>query len=100
VTLHTRVLGGRDPVTQYPAITWTDSTIKMMTKDAQTREVVTSAGRVTEKTMTGYVGGSITVSHLDRITYQSETYEVTSVPTTEYLLGSAAFLKLELARMT
>jgi len=99
-TLHTRILGGRNPVTQHPAVTWTDSTIKIMTKDVGTSEVTTPAGRITEKTMTGYIGGTITVNHLDRITYQGEIYEVVSTPTIEHLLGSAVFKKLNLVLMT
>ena len=99
-TLHTQVLGGRNPVTQHPAVTWTDSTIKIMVDDTQTREITTAAGRVTEKTLRGFVGGTITVNHLDRITYQGETYEVTSTPTIEYLLGTPTFKKLEMVMMT
>ena len=83
-------------MTQHPAITWTDSTIKMMTRDGQNRTTSTSAGLVTEKTMTGYVGSTVTVSHLDRITYREEIYEVSATPTIEYHLGVASFIKLEL----
>jgi len=72
----------------------------MLKKDGQSRTQPASAGLVTEKTMTGYVGSAVTVSHLDRITYRGEIYEVSAVPTVEYLLGSASFIKLELVMIT
>ena len=81
-------------------MTWSDSTIKIFVDDIQTREVTLEAGRVTEKILRAYVCGSVSVSHLDRITYQGEVYEVTSIPTIEYLLGSAVYQKLELTRRT
>lgn len=99
-TLHTRVLGARNAVTQWPAVTYTDSTIKIMVDDVMTRVVDTPSGRVSENVVRGYVGGAVTVNMLDRITYHSRVYEVTSVVTVEYLLGVAAFKKLEMVLRT
>lgn len=99
-TLHTRVLGARNAVTQWPAVTYTDSTIKIMIDDIQARVVDTPAGSVSENVVRGYVGGAVTVNMLDRITYHSKIYEVLSIATVEYLLGVAAFKKLEMVLRT
>jgi hypothetical protein len=99
-TLHTRVLGARNAVTQWPAVTYTDSTIKIMIDDIMTRVVDTPAGNVSENVVRGYVGGAVTVNMLDRITYNGKIYEISSVPTIEYLLGSVAFKKLEMVLRT
>lgn len=99
-TLHTRVLGGRNPVTRFPAVTWTDSTITLLLQEAGTSERETPAGRVSEKRYNGFVASTVTVSHMDRVTVDSVIYEVVSTPTTVYLDGSASFKKLELMRVS
>ena len=48
-TLYTRSLGARDPTTGWPAVSWSSSSIKVMTKFLSSREVDTPAGRVTEE---------------------------------------------------
>ena len=71
-----------------------------MIDDVQARVVDTPAGRVSENVVRGYVDGSVTVNMLDRVTYGGKVYEILSVPTIEYLLGSAAFKKLEMVLRT
>ena len=96
-TLHTRSEGGRDAVTQWPAIVWTDSSIKIFVNEIQTREVDSvAAGRITEKVLRAFVRGDQDIAHLDRVTYHSELYEVESVETVNYLLGDAVFKKINL----
>ena len=81
-------------------MTYTDSTIKIMIESVQARVIDTPAGRVSENIMRGYVAGSMTINMLDRVTYNGKVYEILSVPTTEYLFGSAAFKKLEMVLRT
>ena len=69
-----------------------------MVDELLSREVTTDAGRVTEKVMVAF--SAATIYHLDRITYHGETFEVVSEPTTEYLLGVAAYKKLNLVMIT
>ena len=96
-TLHTRVEGGRDPVTQWPALTWTDSTIKIFVNEIQTREVDSvDAGRITEKVLRAFIRGDQDIAHLDKVTYHGELYEVESEPTVSQLLGDAVFKKFNL----
>lgn len=96
-TLHTRSEGLRNATTQWPTITWTDSSIKIFVNEIQTREVDSlDAGRVTEKVLRAFVRGDQDIHHLDRITYHSELYEVESEPTVTRLLGDAVFKKINL----
>ena len=93
-TLHTRVLGARDAVTKQPAVTYTDSTIKIAMKRIQTSERDEHAGRVSVKLLRCYVGGDVTIAHLDRLTVQGILYEVESVPTPYYLRGSTSYFRI------
>jgi len=99
-TLHTRVLGARNAVTKQPAVTYTDTTIKILMDDTATSERYESAGRITEKQYTGYVNADIAVAHLYRVTVQAIIYEVRSTPTIEYLEGTASFKKLAMTRVS
>jgi len=112
--IQTRTLGARNPVTNQPAVTFSafspddfdcddfdcSTKIKVFIDDIQTRETTQAAGRATEKILRGYVGGNITVNHLDLFSYHDEVYEVSSTPTIEYLLGEAVYKKIELVRRT
>ena len=103
-TVHTRALAGvRDAPTQWPVPeTWTDTEdVLIFVDEVQTREVDNMAGgRITEKRMKGYVGDSVIVSHMDRITYKGEIFEVESTPTPEYLYGNLQYTEVILVRMT
>lgn len=103
-TVHTRTLAGaRDAPTQWPVPeTWTDTTgVSIFVDEAQTREVDSMhGGRITEKRMKGYVGCSVTISHMDRITYKGEIFEVESVITPEYLYATLQYQELILVRLT
>ena len=112
--IQVRSLGTRTATTKQPAVTFTvfnpddfdcddfdcATEIKMFVDETQTSEVTTPSGRVTQKTLIAFVGGAVVVSHLDHSVYHDEIFEVTSTPTVEYLLGSAAYKKLALTRLT
>lgn len=99
-TIHTRVLGGRNPVTRFPAVTWTDTAVKIMIDETGSRDIEEASGRVTVITLRAFVAATVTVEHLDRLTYHGELYEVATIPTTEYLHGLAAFKRLQLVQVT
>ena len=103
-TVHTRVLAGvRDPPTQWPVPeTWEDTDdVSIFVDETQTREVDNmDAGRITEKRMKAFVGCSVTINHMDRITYHSEIFEVESVTTPEYLYGNLQYQRVILVRLT
>ena len=112
--IQARTLGARNPITNQPAVTYSafnpddfdcddfdcSTKIKVFIDDIQTREIMTDAGRVTEKLLRAYLPGTTTINHLDQVTYHDETYEVTSVPTIEYLGGQPVYKKIELTRRT
>lgn len=87
-------------MTNQPAVTYTDSTIKILLDDTVTSEIYEPAGRVSEKQYTGFVDSTVTINHMDRVTVQSILYEVRSTPTIEYLEGFASFKKFTLVRLT
>ena len=100
-TLYTRTLGARNATTGHPAVTYSVGTsVKIMIDDTGTTETYNPAGRETTKLYTGYVAPTVTVSHMDRVTVQSISYEVVSTPTIKYHEGYAAFKKLALTRVT
>lgn len=112
--IETRTLGARNPVTNQPTVSYTAydeddydpddfdcaTETSIFIDDLQTREITTDAGRVTEKTLRGYLPGDASIHHLDRLAYHGETYVVTSVPTVERLLGEPVYIKVELTRVT
>lgn len=101
-TVHTRAFTGRTSPTEWPdEETWTDTTgVRIFVDEITTREVDTlGAGRITEKRMRAFVGASVTVNHMDRITYHGDTFEVESVETPEYLYGNLQYQKLNLVMM-
>ena len=92
-TLRTRSLGARDiGYTNWPEETYVGTTIKVMIKELQTREVDTSAGRVTEKRLAFY--STILMGAMDELEYPAgsgEIFEIESVGTPHYLLGSVGY---------
>ena len=101
-TLHTRALSARTAPTQWPdEETWADSDINIFVDEIITREIDTlDAGRITEKRMRAFVRCGVTISHMDRITYHGELFEVESVTTPEYLYGNTQYQRVNLVRMT
>lgn len=99
-TLHTRVLGARNAVTNQPAVTYTDSTIKLLLQEAGTQGIDTPAGLLVNKRYNGFVSSTITVNHLDQVTINSIRYEVSTTPTTVYYEATTSFKKLDLVRVT
>lgn len=99
-TLKTRSQGARDAVTQWPAVTYSDSTISIMINESGTSEQEINGERVSVQTLRGYVGNSVTITDRDRIVYHGETYEVEGVGNTEYLLGDASYTEVNLVRLT
>ena len=91
-TLRTRALGARAAPTNWPAETYATSTIYVMAKEVQTREVDTPAGRVTEKRLAFY---SVTaIDAMDEVEYPAgsgEIYEVEAEGTPHYLLGAVRY---------
>ena len=112
--IQNRTLGDRSPVTHHPTATFPafdaddfdpdafDDAVKtkIFIDTIQTRETSTSAGRSTQRTLRGFVKGSVTVNHLDHVTYHDEVYRVSASPDTVYLLGDAAYKRLNLERVT
>ena len=69
--------------------------------ETQTREVDSvKGGRVTEKRMKAFARCGVTISHMDRITYHDEIFEVESTTTPEYLYGNTQYQEVILVRMT
>ena len=103
-TVHTRTLAGvRDSPTEWPVPeTWTDTEdVSIFVDEVQTREVDSMhAGRITEKRMKAFVGCSVAISHMDRVTYHSEIFEVEAVTTPEYLYGNLQYQRINLVRLT
>ena len=111
--LYNRALGARvdivgDDVTNQPLVTWSDAIeIKIFVDEVQTREVDSvAAGRVTEKRMKAFCGScdiygdTFTISHMDRVTYHGEDFEVESTETPEYLYGNLQYRRVILVRLT
>jgi len=83
-----RALGIRIAPTNWPKETYPASTIYIMVKETQTREVDTPGGRVTEKRI--HIWTTAALSPQDQIIYPAvvgDTYEVESVGTPFYLFG-------------
>jgi len=88
-TWQNRGLGGRVAPTNWPTETYPASTIYIMVKETQTREVDTPAGRVTEKRINLWTTAAL--SPQDQIIYPAlvgNTYEVESEGTPFYLFGT------------
>ena len=88
-TWQNRALGVRVAPTNWPTETYPASTIYIMVKDVQTREVDTPAGRVTEKRI--HIWTTAALSPQDQIIYPAaagNTYEVESEGTPFYLFGT------------
>ena len=102
-----RILGARDAVTNWPAVSWlsegdfddddfdcddffcdgdvTAFEIKGMFKRLGIREIDEASGRVTEKRV--QMDTYSPVQHLDRIVYNDQIYEVESAPVDHDLRG-------------
>lgn len=78
VTWRSRSIGARDGTTGHAAITYTDTTIKVLVERLPSREFQTSAGGAVDEKIRVYTTSAI--QYKDRIVYHSETYEVTTEP--------------------
>jgi len=90
-TWFNHTLGARAAPTNWPAETYATSTIYVMVKEIQTREIDTPAGRVTEKRI--HIWTTTPLQPHDQITYPvgGETYEIESVGTPFYLFGAVQY---------
>lgn len=107
MTWYRKTRMNRDPVTNWPAISWLTAgdfvdidydcddflcesvsgvlSIKAMFRKLGVRETDQHAGRMTEQRIQMEVG--VLVEHLDRIVYNGQIYEVESVPVDHNLRG-------------
>ena len=97
-TLQTRSLGDRDSETGFPAVTYSDSTIKVFVKHLSSRVVETEAGPIVEVRKQMYTTSSF--SHLDRVVYKGDTYEVETEPEEHYHGGSVAYRSAVLLKVS
>ena len=97
-TWRSRALGARNAVTNWPAESFTDTTIRVRVDEISTRESDLPSGRVTEKRMKLFTLSD--VKAMDQITYKNEVFEVESVTTPIYLLGNVSFRRVIIVKMT
>lgn len=89
VTLQTRVLGARNATTNWPAVTFTTSTIKAMVRPMGQTPRDTPEGRIFENRARIYTYSAIVVK--DRVTYNGLTWEVEDVQYKHPLLGVTGY---------
>ncbi len=99
-TLKTRAQGARDAVTQWPVVTYTDSTIKILVDHNQSTIRELGGERVSHQVLRGFIKSSITVTDQDRVVYHGETYLVEGLENVEYHLGDASYKSVTLVRLT
>ena len=88
-TLRSRVLGVRDAETEWPLVTYNDSTINVMVKKLGQTPRDTPAGRVVETRARLYTGSAIQMR--DLIVYAGETWEVENVQYNHLLYGGTSY---------
>ena len=99
---YNRILGVRDPVTEWPRKSWgAPNEIKIFVDEILTREDDSMrGGRITLKRMKAFTRRSDAVGYRDLIVYHGEAFYVESVPTPEYLYGTGQFDRVILVRET
>ena len=114
VYIQTRILGARNAVTNQPAVTYgafdpddfdeDDFFVSIKTKiimnHIQTSEQDLHGGRLSVERQQGFLPGTVSVNHMDRVEYHDILYEVESTETPEYHLGQVGFQKVNLVRMS
>ena len=114
VYVQNRALGARNAVTNQPAVTYgsfdpddfdcDDFNCAVKTKIImnlnQVSEQDLDAGRLSVERQQGFLPGSITVNHLDRIEYHGLLYEVESREVIEWHLGESGFQRVNLVRIS
>ena len=89
-TLRTRTLGApRRAPTQWQTETYAESTIYVIIKELQTREIDAPGGRITEKRLAFYCATAL--NPMDEINWHGDIYEVESEGTPHYLLGAIGY---------
>lgn len=97
VTLQTRALGARDAITNWPAVTFTNSTIKAMVRPIGQSVRDTPEGRIFENRARLYTYSAISVK--DRVTYNGLTWEVEDVQYKHPLLGVAGYYHVTMIQL-
>ena len=97
-TWNSRTLGARSGVTNWPAESFTSSSIHVRVDEISTREIDLGGGRVTEKRMKLFTVSALKAQ--DQLIYKGDTFEVESDSTPVYLLGKIAFYRVVVVKNT
>ena len=94
---YSRVLGGRDPETRWPAVSFNTLTIRVMVKPLMALVRDTPQGRIVESRARLYTGTPVALR--DRLIYGGDLWEIEDVRFVHPLLGGLGYYHATIIRL-